>query len=536
MGSRRTSWLTVALLGGLLATTRGRVPAADEPDDDDDDGTGVGLALPPVPADPVERERWLAAACDAALAAAPTLAAGDVGAIVLDVASGRVLWAHDGDRALNLASVTKVVTTAAALHTIGPGFRWRTTILADRFDARTGVVAGDLIVRGRGDPTLAMDGVRDLVRQLTWRGVKRIEGALVIDGSYFADDGAPPHFDDQPLERAGYRAPVASSSLERNAVTVIITADRDGLGAASVRLDPPGGDYVRVAEAAVITVEDGRSRIRVDSEVEDGRLTLRVSGQIRADDGVYFVRRRVDEPDRLLAAGLRAVLTDAGIRIREPRLGHGPPPPTATVVAEHTSATLGEIVRDMNKASDNFLAETVLKTMGAEVVAAETAAATPPPPTARPAPPRPATWTDGQQAVARYLTDVVGLAAGSFRIENGSGLYDSTAISPHAVVQVLAAAHHDLRVGPELMTALSIAGTDGTLRKRLVAPQVRGRVRAKTGTLAAVSSLAGYAGVDTGRPLAFAVIVNRLPTGQRPAARTLQDTVAAIAVQAAAGP
>ena len=538
MGPRARALTGVLILATLL---RG-APAADDEEDGDDD-TGLPLPLPPVPSDPAARDQWLVAACDAAVAAAPGLAAGEVGGVVLDVASGRVLWAHDGERALSLASVTKVLTTAAALHALGPGFRWRTSLLADRFEPRTGVVAGDLHVRGRGDPTLTMAGLRDLAQQLTWRGVKRVDGTLVVDGSYFADDGPPPRFEDQPLERAGYRAPVASSSLERNAVTVIVVADRTGLGPASVRLDPPGGDYVRVVESAVVTVEEGRTRIRVDVEEEDHRVSVRVSGQLRADDGVFFARRRVDEPDRLLAAGLRAVLADAGIKVRGTRLERGTPPPTATLVAEHASPALGEVVRDMNKTSDNFLAETVLKTLGAETLLAPAPPAAPgdapgpaptDPPDTAPTAGRSATWADGQRAVARYLTDVVGLPTGGFRVENGSGLYDASAVSAIAVARVLATAHHDLRVGPEMMASLAIGGLDGTLRKRLAAPAVRGRVRGKTGTLAAVSSLAGYAGIDTGRPLAFVVLVNRLPGGQRPAARTLQDSIAAIAVRAAA--
>ncbi len=502
--------------------------AAPEPaptDDDDAPDTGLDLALPPLPADPAGREAWLAAACDAAVAASPTLAAGDLGAVVVDVATGRALWSHDADTGLNLASVTKVLTTAAALDVLGPGFRWRTSLVADRFDPGTGTVAGDLHVRGRGDPTLTNAGLRDLVRQLTWKGVRRIDGTIAIDGGYFADDGPPPRFDDQPFERAGYRASVSSSSLERNAITVIVVADRAGGGPATVRLDPPGGDYVRVAESAVLTVTEGRTRIRVDSEVAEGRLTLRVSGQIAADDGVSFVRRRVDEPDRLLAAGLRAALADAGIRVKGTRLRHGPPPAAATLVAEVTSPALAEVLRDLGKSSDNFVAETVLKTMGAERIAATAGAD---------GGPRPATWADGQAALHRYLVEVAGLPAGSFRVDNGSGLYDASAVSAAAVAQVLRAGHRDLRVGPELMSSLAIGGVDGTLRKRLAAPTIRGRVRGKTGTLAAVSTLAGYAGTDTARPLAFVVLINRLPTGQRPAARALQDAIATIAVHASA--
>ena len=496
------------------------------PSDDEGDDDSPLVALPAAPADPAARDAWLAAELDKAVAQAPALAAAQLGATVVDVASGRVLWARGADTGLNLASVTKILTTAAALRTLGPGFRWRTTVYGEKFDPDTGEVEGDLIVRGRGDPTFVQADLRDLARQLRWRGVARVRGDLVFDGSYFDDVDEPPRFDDQPKERAGFRAPIGAASLERNAVTVVVVADRAGLGLAEVTLDPPAGDYVRVVEHAVVTVASGRTRIAVATDVKRDRIELRVSGQIAAGDGVAFVRRRVDDPVRLFGEALRLALDAEGITVRGRGIvrrslpAQAPPDPDLAILAEHDSRPLAEVVRDMAKSSDNYMAESVLKTAGAE---ARAAAGTP----------GPATWVDGLAVVQRTLVDA-GVAEGSFRVENGSGLFDSTAVPASAVAKVLVAAWHDFRIGPELASALAIGGVDGTMRRRLGDPALRGRVRAKTGTLAAVTALAGYAGVDTTRPLAFVVVVNALPAGTRGDARRLQDTVAALAVAYAA--
>ena len=327
-------------------------------------------------------------------------------------------------------------------------------------------------MRGRGDPTLTNRDLATLVRDLRWRGVEYVTGDLVFDGSYFDDVDEPPRYADQPKERAGFRAPIGAASLERNAVTVIVVPDRIGLGLAAVSLDPPASDHVRLIEDDVVTVDTGRTRVAISTEVKKDHLELRVSGQIAPTDRVV-------------------------------------------VLAEHDSAPLADVVRDMVKSSDNYLAETVLKTMGAEARAAAGGG--------------PGTWADGVAVVQAMLAEV-GVAPGSVRVENGSGLYDASSVPAAAVAKVLAAAWRDFRVGPELASALAIGGVDGTLRRRFGGPAVRGRVRGKTGTLAAVSSLAGLVGVDGLRPLAFVVLVNELPPGTRPDAKHLQEIVASYAL------
>lgn len=494
-------------------------------DDEDDLGTAAdadgGVAWPPPPADPADRDTWLGQQLDAAIAASPQLITAQVGATVVDVRTGNILWAHQADRPLNLASVTKVLTAAAALDVLGPGFRWRTSVLAETLDPDSGSVDGDLFIRGRGDPTLTVAGLRELAQALAWRGVTEVTGDLVFDGSYFDTFDEPPRFADQPKERAGYRAPIGAASLERNAVTVIVAADRFGQGLAEVTLDPPITDYVRIVDATVVTVATGRTRILVTTQIKRDHIELKVSGQILADEGVYFLRRRVDDPVKLFGEAFRAVLAEHGIRVRGKKINRGLPPADAILVAERESPPLGDVLRTMAKTSDNYLAETVLKTLGAE-------ARPPPVPPLTSLPP--ASWSDGVNAVHRYLTDKAGVPAASFRYENGSGLYDSTAIPAAVVAQVLVAAWRDFRIGPDLAASLAGGGVDGTLRRRFLAPTTRARIRAKTGTLAAVSTLAGYAGVDSGRPLAFVVLVNKMAPAARAEARRLQDTIAALSV------
>jgi D-alanyl-D-alanine carboxypeptidase/D-alanyl-D-alanine-endopeptidase (penicillin-binding protein 4) len=133
-------------------------------------------------------------------------------------------------------------------------------------------------------------------------------------------------------------------------------------------------------------------------------------------------------------------------------------------------------------------------------------------------------------AVRSFLTTNVGLAKGSFRYENGSGLFDSNGFTPEQMVRVLSTAYRDFRIGPDFVSSLSIAAADGTLRRRMVAGPAARHVRAKTGTLAHVSALAGYVAVDSRAPLCFAVFVNDVPKWRVNDARSLADSIATSAM------
>ena len=478
-------------------------------DDDEGDGSGSGSARV-APADPKARGAWLTQQLDSAIAARPLLAAkAKIGVAVYDLEAGTELYGHDGDKGMSLASNAKLLTSIAGLGTLGAGFRWRTAIFIDdkSLDETTGIVKGNLYVRGRGDPTLGVADMRALATEVAARGIRTVRGQLVIDGSYFDADVDAPHFNEQPKERAAFRAPVAAFGVSRSAFLVNVLGEPGG--GAKVWLEPEAGELIKLKKVEVSSVSEGRTRIRVDVKTvgpKKDTLEVDVVGQIRYADGHYWAKRRVDDPQRYAAEVFKQTLADRGIKFTKKAIGSGPVPVNAQPITLHDSQPLGSIVREMNKSSDNYFAETLLKTLGAETRAT----------------PGPATWADGQAALQLYLT-TLGLPPATYRSDNGSGLFGATEVSPKQMVTLLRGAHADYRIGPDLLGSLPVGGMDGTLARRWRGSVARGRVRAKTGTLATVTTLCGYVAVDSKRPLAFAILVNDIPTGQKGPARAMAD-------------
>jgi D-alanyl-D-alanine carboxypeptidase/D-alanyl-D-alanine-endopeptidase (penicillin-binding protein 4) len=237
----------------------------------------------------------------------------------------------------------------------------------------------------------------------------------------------------------------------------------------------------------------------------------------------------VDDPQAYAGESFRAILKERGVRVRRPAR-RGRAPAAARLLGFVESEPMNVLVHALGKNSDNFVAEALLKTIAAEHRAGEAGGGM--------APDAPATWKDGIAAVEHFLGEEIGLPAGSFRYGNGSGLFDATAISPAQIVAVLVAAHQSMRYGPDLMASLSIAGVDGTLRRRMAGTPAEQHVRAKTGTLATVIALSGYAAVDARRPVAFSIIINDLTAtwAAREQARSLQDRIADVLVAYMASP
>ncbi len=479
----------LATAGAVLSMSTDSARSQEADEDELEDG-GAPIAPPPVTG--ADRTAWLKDRIDAAVATKGALAGAKLAVLIVDLDTGEVLYERDANAPYNVASVAKLPTTAAALALLGPQFEYQTHVYADGLRP-DGLVEGNLYLRGRGDPSLGTLEMAALARELALAGVRTVRGGIVIDDGYFDGNGSPPHFDEQPREQAAFRAPVSAMSLNFNSFSLVVAPGRTGTGPAEVTIDPPT-EYIAV-EGQVRTVAAGRTNILAESRVEKDRLVLRVGGQIHATAPVQRYRRRIPDPLRYAGTAFRAQLRRAGITVGRARIERGPVPPKARLVATRTSPPLAELVRGMGKFSNNMVAEMLLKTIGAEQLRGI----------------RAASWEDGLSAVRRFLVDRIGLAAGSFRYENGSGLFSASAFSARQVVTLLSAAWRDFTWGPDLVASLSIAGADGTLRKRMRRGPAAMRIRAKTGTLASAVSLAGYAGVDGSRPLAFAILANDLP-------------------------
>ncbi|HEX7836213.1 MAG TPA: D-alanyl-D-alanine carboxypeptidase/D-alanyl-D-alanine-endopeptidase, partial [Kofleriaceae bacterium] len=403
-----------------------------------------------------------------------------------------------------LASNAKLRPSVAARAVLGGGCRWRTAVYGAEPDDK-GAVASELYVKGRGDPMLGTAELGALAADVAARGVRSVD-RLVIDAGYFDDQVDPPHFTDQPGETAGFRAPVASFGAARSTVTVVVVADPGG--AAHAMLEPAAGDYIKLVNKGTTSVTRARTRLVVDEKPRADHLEISVSGQIRWGEGSWEVRKRVPDPIRFAGEVFRRALIEHGVKVKAHAIGRGTVPATAKLLAAHDSPPLSEVLRSMNKSSDNYLAESLLKTLGAETRTT----------------PGPATWADGRAALHAYLA-AIGMPESGYRADNGSGLFDATEVSARQVTTLLRAAYTDFRVGPDLIASLPVGGVDGTLARRWHGHPASGRVRAKTGTLDKVTTLAGYFALDTRHPLGFAILVNDIPPGQRASARSAADAI-----------
>lgn len=495
-------WLVCASLIAKLASAQ--VP--DAPPETPDAGLNKFTPTPVVQVpsgSPADKQKWLSQQVDTALAE-PALAGAKVGVQVVDVESGRTIYSKNEAAQLNPASNVKLFTTAAALAFLGPEYRWKTVVYADA-PVQGGELKGKLYLKGHGDPTLVVEDLWRLVSDLWAQGLRRVAGDLVVDDTFFDEARLGPGFE-QKAEDLAFRAPNGALSLNYNAVSVLVMPGVGDGAPARVVIDPQTPYFTLVNEARTVT--GARTLLTVESREGAERTELRVRGRIRVGDPGQTHVRRVAHPDLYTAHAFRELCTRRGIKIAG-GLTRGPVPlgPQVRALAAHYSLPLGVAVRDVNKRSNNFMAEQIIKTLGAETGG------------------RPGTWQKGVEAVAAFL-EKLGIARSDYKMTNGSGLYDSNRFSAAQLVTLLRAVHKDFRFAADFVGSLALAGADGTVSHRLEGSLAERFVRAKTGTLSGVSALAGYAGAPGRAPLAFAILMNGLPDTASAIARRAQDRIA----------
>ena len=236
-----------------------------------------------------------------------------VGVHVVDVRTGEAVWARDATVPLNPASTTKLLTAATALRTLGPAHTFTTTFLADDLPEPDGVLAGPLYVRGGGDPTLVVEKLWKMVRDLQLAGVKRIEGGIVLDESMFGPDHELPGWGKaRDIERGPSYFP-ALSALSLNFNTVALAVRPGAAGKPAVVLpETDAGDYIEVVSTVKTGGAGSRRFIDIDRHVlADGRMRFEVSGQVPADDPMRRYYRSVDDPTRYTGAVVGRLLAQA---------------------------------------------------------------------------------------------------------------------------------------------------------------------------------------------------------------------------------
>jgi D-alanyl-D-alanine carboxypeptidase/D-alanyl-D-alanine-endopeptidase (penicillin-binding protein 4) len=434
---------------------------------------------------------------------------------VVDLESGEEVFGRNSDTLLNPASTMKVITAAAALHHLGPAFRWSTDLVTSGTLDASGTLHGDLYVVGHGDPTFDAGDLYELVSDLRLHGVRRIEGSVWFDDTYFAaGDPYLPGWNKEEDKVRGtpYFATLGALSLDQNTTVLVVGPGATAGSKATIELQIPTAGYVGI-EAEITTTGAGtRKFVDLEREATDTQTLFTVKGTFPVDDAErVFLRRTVADPTAHFLSAFRAMSEAQGLVVTG-RWDRREAPSDAETLVSHESAPLSTVLAQMNKNSLNFHAEQVLRTVGAEVKGEGSTRA-------------------GLDAINAYFADI-GVAGDAAVLVNGSGLSREAKLAPSTLTAVLVDMARDRVVGSEFAASLAIGGTDGTLWSRL--RDEPGRLRGKTGTLDGVICLAGYVEDATGHAYAFAYLANDV--GSRlSGARETQDAFAR-AVFDAGGP
>jgi D-alanyl-D-alanine carboxypeptidase/D-alanyl-D-alanine-endopeptidase (penicillin-binding protein 4) len=460
------------------------------------------------------------------------------GVFVMDVQDGRVLYSRNADKALAPASNLKLYTTAVALDLLGADYRWRTSVYAETEPDKSGTIAGDLTLYGRGAPDLSSaaergapaSGLDQLADEVYRRGVRRVRGRIIGDESYFRGDPLGDGWLWNDVQWY-FGAEVSALSVNDNEIKVQATpAARPGEPAV-VKLKPETS-YVGVENDAE-TVERGATpTIGIPRGLSDNNV--RVWGDFPVGGTGLGVRLSVHQPALWAAALFSDALKRRGVIIEgEPgsvdaRGGKADArvnPERAVELASLSSKTLGQTVRLTNKESVNLYAELILRTLGKE-----RGMSAPDPDTKKM---RTRGDDEAGLGVVRQWLERHEIPVSALELHDGSGLSRLNLVTTEATARLLATM---LRTPSSeiFQDSLPVAGLDGTLKYRLRSAG-GGRIRAKTGTLTYINSLSGYVRSGDDRLLVFSIICND-ETRDESGTRLIDAIAASLASYRESGP
>lgn len=450
-------------------------------------GTLLFFLVASLPASGVWARDLPAVVSDALKRAAIPAAA--VGVSVQEVSSGKTLIASNAAQAFNPASTMKLLTTDAALELLGPGFTWKTQAYANG-PLVGDVLQGDLILKGSGDPKLVLENFWLFLRQIRARGIREIRGNLLLDRSAFEDaEYDAGKFDGDPLKP--YNA--GANALLLNYQTFRFSfIPNEAKGQVQVQIDPPAVGFALTAPK-ISNGECGEWKDKLAAKIDGNGASFGGTFSASCGEKVWHVHPYLMTHTQYFNAVFRQLWADSGGSLKGD-VASGVVPPAARLVAEWESVTLPEVIRDINKYSNNVMAKQVLLTLAADN------------------PKLPANAVRGALAVKTWLADK-GIDAPELVIENGSGLSRKERISATTMGKMLLAAFKSPLM-PEFISSMPLTGFDGTMRNRLKDRAVAGHAHIKTGRLDDVRAVAGYVLAASGKRYVVVCLINHRNAGR----------------------
>ena len=441
--------------------------------------------------------------------AKPELSPAIVGIKVVSLDTGRVLFEDHADKLLRPASNMKLYTVATALDRLSPDYRFSTSVYASSKPDAAGVVHGDLTIYGRGDPSIAarfnngdyFKGIDDLASRIVAAGVKRVEGDIIGDESYFVGPKLGSGWNWEDLTWY-YGAEVTPLTANDNALDLFVKPGA-AVGQPAVITTGPPDPLLKIVNNVTTSAKGVRREISIQRGL--GENTITISGTIPLEDRGYTGGIGISHPALLFVYMLRSSLAQKGVVITGTSRTRDAADQYQNEIATLQSPPFSAIAAQTLKPSQNLYTELILRTLGK---------VTPPPPTTIPSTLPQSSEELGLEAVKSFLK-TVGIRPESLVLDDGSGLSRNDMITADASVQLLTFMSKH-RYANVFRDALPIAGVDGTLRNRFKATPAENNLRAKTGSLSSAASLGGYMTTAAGEKLAFSIMVNNYPRDVEP--------------------
>ncbi|MAG21633.1 MAG: D-alanyl-D-alanine carboxypeptidase/D-alanyl-D-alanine-endopeptidase [Candidatus Marinimicrobia bacterium] len=432
----------------------------------------------------------------------------NLGVMVVSPLTGEVIYEHNADHLFIPASNVKLFTAAAALHFLGPHYRFMTKLYTNsKSENHPDSEIANLYLKGGGDPDLTDRELSEMVEQLQILGIKAIQGNIVVDNTLFDSDPWGPGWmwDEGAL---WYFAPIDAMNLNDNCVTVHVRPGPKEGSLPLVSIDPPTAHISIDLKATTVRANSGKNSLKVQRRWKTKENIIDITGEIPLNSYSRQFTRSVENPAIYAGTVLKELLVDGGITVGG-LVWQDTVPADTVLLSYHRSEPLSESVKNFLKISDNLTGEVLVKTVGAITDSAQ------------------GTWANGLRAIKTFLIDEVGIDTLRMEYADGSGVSRYNLISPDQIVQLLLWAHDSFKIYPEFVVALPIGGADGSLEKRMMSENLQQKSRAKTGTLRGVSSLSGYLTSADNETLAFSIMMNGY-TGDSDPYRELQDRIVAI--------
>jgi serine-type D-Ala-D-Ala carboxypeptidase/endopeptidase (penicillin-binding protein 4) len=461
----------------------------------------------------------------------PITQRGSLGVKIVSLDSGKLIFENNAEKYFMPASNMKSYTVATAIEKLTPDFMFVTSIFAPKMPDKNGVIKGDLTIYGRGDVSMSMaflpqnpnpnfvtttadylKVIEPLADKIIASGVKKIEGNLVADDSYFSDDAIPGSWEWDDLQWY-YGAEISALPILDNAVDLAIKPIKIG-SPCNIQILPMNSQF-SVSNKCVTAAAGTKRELSVTKKLDQN--ILEISGIFALDDKGYRSSIAVSRPAKLFADLLRQVLLQKGVKITGQNVVIGakdkliqPLPPIE--IARLESVPLSLIAAKTMKPSQNMFTETILRTLG-EQLGDKTN-------------PKSTSTDRGISVVQNFLTSI-GIAPDAVIQHDGSGLSRHNLVTPASNVQLYTYMSKS-RFANAWRESLTIGAIDGTLKSRFIGTFAANNVRGKTGTIDQVSALTGYLTTTSGEKIVFSIIINGVNDGRLRNA-TIDEIVLALA-------